>query len=167
MNYLTEYYKNLSERLQSQLNSLEKELKEAQEPLYGARPLYGRNLIPSDEQDFDRESPGSLDYDYTPSPWNFLPWHEATPVPIPQEGILMPGPRSPAVRPLDPQWTRPLDRPQYKPNYPGGQRRPRPGEGDNVPDVFQQPIHAVPGMTPDVHGPPSPIRSSNSSSSYY
>ena len=174
MNYLTEYYKNLSERLQSQINSLQKQLNEA-EGLYGARPLRWGRVSPGDEEEFNRNRPPFTENNYPEWQWyHNIPGIERKPTQVPQPGVRMPGSQQPAVRPLDPTWTSPLGGPQYKPGFPGGQRRPQPGQNDTIPDIFQQPTHEVPGISPDVHGPPSPTyavpgqqRSSSSSSSYY
>jgi len=181
MNYLSSYYKNLSEQLKIELNQLQKELTEAQDPLYGARPFYGRNITPfpiGDAYGGWVQRPESYNWpgreNGAPKPdwWDdyVRQWQHLQPNPQTDQGVG-PLPNYP-VRPLNPAWQSPVGGPQYKPGFPGGPRKPTPGQGDTVPDIFQQPTIpiSVPGVDPGIFGPSSPgtqASQSGSSTNYY
>lgn len=96
MNYLTNYYKNLSEQLQEQVNILSQKV----------RLLIESDTYAGDAQETPGEAPGA-------NPWIEPDWH-------PPEL----NPNQSPVRPLDQrQWER--DNPKPQPyNYPGGYNDP-------------------------------------------
>jgi hypothetical protein len=165
MNYLTQYYKNLSEQLQVKLNQLQKELTEAQDPLYGARPFYRPYRWPGQ---WDGIPPGEPKPDW----WDDFvrQWQELRPgYSSPHPGVNT-NPSNPTW-PNTPGWRSPMNPPgTFKPGTPL-YRAPRPGQNDTIPDIFQQPTipGGIPGVDPDVHGPPSNLsqRSMTSSSTNY
>lgn len=157
-------------QVEQKINKILKPITEAQDPLYGARPYYGE---PGGIGRLSRNNgwPGWPQAQKPPW-WDeyVREWNSQYPEP-PYDQPVGPHHIYP-VRPLDPSWQSPIGGPQYKPGFPGGPRKPKPGQNDTIPDAFQQPTIpiSVPGVDPGIFGPPSPgtqALQSGSSTNYY